>query len=283
MAADPHRLGDAVRSDRHVQRGGRGQQFSHGSLFINTFLFWVGPIEHFVTRTDRLTWRKALGLLIAGVASFGVLATDAPAESARNVAPRDEVTLYGDLILLVSGLMLGIKIVYTKHAVRTVEPGKLIFWHDVFGTALFLAYSLALETTRAGDFTTPGRGGSAYQGILVGGLCFAIQALQLKHHSASQIAVFSASTPVVRNPVRLAVAGRSAELVAGRGDPGVAWGILLVTRQSIFRRRLTDRRNGADARTRSIPCSRAFRYHSLSTLAMARVSVRCPCKSRCVS
>lgn len=209
---------------------------SHGSLFINTFLFWVGPIEHFVTRTDRLTWRKGLGLLIAGVASFAVLSVDS--RSPADAAPqgRDEVTLFGDLILLASGMILGIKVVYTKFAVRTVEPGKLIFWHDVFGTLMFLAYSLSLETTRAGAFTAPALLGLAYQGILVGGFCFAVQAMQLRHHSASQIAVFSASTPLFG-------------ILFGwlfRGDPlswwllaataGVAWGILLVVQKPAVNR-----------------------------------------------
>ena len=209
--------------------GVAGSNSSHGSLFINTFLFWVGPIEHFITHTDRLTPRKTLGLLIAGLASLGVLAADGrgPALAAT---PRDEVTLTGDLVLLLSGLLLGIKIVYTKLAVRQVEPGKLIFWHDVFGTALFLAYSGLFATTRGRELTTPAIWGLLYQGILVGGFCFAIQAVQLKHHSASQISVFSAATPLFG-------------IVFGwllRGDPlswwllaaalGVGWGILLVTR-----------------------------------------------------
>ncbi|MFN7770447.1 MAG: DMT family transporter [Planctomycetaceae bacterium] len=209
--------------------GVAGSNSSHGSLFINTFLFWVGPIEHFITRTDRLTLRKTLGLVLAGLASLGVLAADGRGTSLASV-PRDEVTLAGDLVLLLSGLLLGIKIVYTKLAVRRVEPGKLIFWHDVFGTALFLVYSGMFETTSGRALTAPAIWGLLYQGILVGGFCFAIQAVQLKHHSASQIAVFSAATPLFG-------------IVFGwwlRGDPlswwllaasaGVGWGILLVTR-----------------------------------------------------
>lgn len=207
---------------------------SHGSLFINTFLFWVGPIEHFITRTDRLTWRKALGLLIAGIASFGVLAADG--RPVVGAAPRDEVTLFGDLVLLLSGLLLGIKIVYTRHAVRDVEPGKLIFWHDVFGTLLFLAYSFTFETTRGGDFTLPAIIGLLYQGILVGGLCFAIQAVQLKQYSASQIAVFSASTPLFGILFGWLLRGDQLSWWLVAAGIGVAWGILLVTRKSIFSR-----------------------------------------------
>ncbi|RPI80272.1 MAG: DMT family transporter [Planctomycetaceae bacterium] len=221
--------------------GVAGSNSAHGSLFINTFLFWVAPIEHFVTRTDRMTWRKTLGLLIAGVASFAVLAIDTrPAESALS-RPRDEVTLRGDLILLVSGLLLAIKIVYTKHAVRTVEPGKLIFWHDVFGAALFLLYSLALETTRAGALTTPALWGLAYQGILVGGLCFAIQTVQLKRHSASQIAIFSASTPIFGILFGWLLRGDALSWWLLAATAGVAWGILLVVQRPAVSRAATSR------------------------------------------
>ena len=35
-----------------------------------------------------------------------------------------------------------------------------------------------------------------YQGVFVAGICFALQALLLRHHSASQISVFSFATPL---------------------------------------------------------------------------------------
>jgi len=199
---------------------------SHGSLFINTFLFWVGPIEQFLTRTAVLSGRQWVGLLLAGVSSLAVLLSDAgPAP-----ADRDPATLTGDLILLVSGLILGIKIVYTRQAVQSVEPGKLIFWHDVLGTALFLAYSLTRETTRAGGFTPPAIIGLLYQGLLVGGLCFAIQAVQLRRHTASQIAVFSASTPLFGILFGAWFRGDRVGWSLPVAGLGVALGILLVSR-----------------------------------------------------
>ena len=50
-------------------------------------------------------------------------------------------------------------------------------------------------------YATPRRGrgdslGVIYQGIFVAGLCFAIQAMLLRHHSASQISVFGFATPL---------------------------------------------------------------------------------------
>jgi len=206
--------------------GVAGSNSSHGSLFINTFLFWVGPIEQFVTRTARLSGRQWFGLWLAGISSLAVLLGDAGTGGKE----RDPATLGGDLILLVSGLILGIKIVYTRHAVQSVEPGKLIFWHDVLGTALFLACSLAFETTRSQGFTTAAVAGLLYQGLLVGGLCFAIQAVQLRKHTASQIAVFSASTPLFGILFGAWFRGDRLGWSLPVAGLGVAVGILMVSR-----------------------------------------------------
>jgi drug/metabolite transporter (DMT)-like permease len=216
--------------------GVAGTSSSHGSLFINTFIFWVAPIEQFVLRSTRLNARQWLGMLLAGLAGISALVIDVPAGANEATtlpgagAPRDLPTLWGDLVLVGSGFLLAVKIVYTRHAVSRVAPGRLILWHDLLGTLLFLASSLLFETTSGSDFTSAAIWGLLYQGLLVGGLCFAVQAAQLKRHSASQIAVFSASTPLFG-------------ILAGsllRGDPlspwltaaglGVAWGIVLVTR-----------------------------------------------------
>jgi drug/metabolite transporter (DMT)-like permease len=209
---------------------------SHGSLFINTFIFWVGPIEHFITRAERLTRRKWCGLILAGIAGMSVLLVDVTKPPASAVAAasgtggHDEPSLFGDLILVLSALILAAKIVYTKHAVRSVEPGKLMFWHDVVGTAMFFSYSFAFETTRAGAFTMPVVFGLLYQGLVVAGLCFAIQAVQLKHHSASQIAVFSASTPLFGIAFGALFRGDVVSPWLVASALGVAWGIWLVTR-----------------------------------------------------
>jgi len=167
---------------------------SHSSLFINTFIFWVAAIEHFVTRVHRLDLPKTLGLLLAGTAMFAVLTLDSRPGAVKSGL--DQPTLFGDLVLIVSSVILAIKLVYTRHAVRTTEPGKLIFWHDVFGTLMFLSWSGLFETTDWTRVNSAVMWGLVYQGLIVAGFCFALQAWQLKKHSASQIAVFSAATPL---------------------------------------------------------------------------------------
>ncbi|MBC8876581.1 MAG: DMT family transporter [Planctomycetes bacterium] len=164
---------------------------SHGAMHINTFVFWVVTIEHFFTKADRLTSRKLAGLLLAAV-GVAVVLTTAPAD-VRSV---DSPNLTGDLLLLLSACILGIKIVFIKQALRHVEPGKLVFWHAVVGLVLFSAYSLAFEPFPSVPPTTNAVLGILYQGIFVAGLCFAIQTTLLRKHSASQISVFAFTTPL---------------------------------------------------------------------------------------
>lgn len=167
---------------------------SHASMLINTFVLWVVLIEHFITRGDRLTGGKLLGVCIAfaGVAILLVR----PAAAAASASAMDQPTVAGDVILCFSALVLSINVVYMKHVLRTVEPGKLIFWHDAVATLLFLAFSLALETVDPQGLTTSAILALVYQGIFVAGICFAIQASMLRQHSASQISIFSFATPL---------------------------------------------------------------------------------------
>jgi len=167
---------------------------SHASMLINTFVFWVVVIEHFVTKTDRMTIRRIAGLALAAAGVALILWTESNAQ--QHDAQQDTPSLMGDLVLLASALILAIKIIYVKHALRTVEPGKLIFWHDAIGVLLFLCWSIPTENIVLSGVTAPTVVAVIYQGVFVGGVCFAVQALLLRQHSASQIAVFSFATPL---------------------------------------------------------------------------------------
>jgi drug/metabolite transporter (DMT)-like permease len=200
---------------------------SHASLLINTFVFWVVAIEHFFTKTDRMTMRKLMGLVIAALGAVIILflASDT---AALPDSLDDLPTSAGDIVLLVSAFLLGIKIVFVKQALKQVEPGKLIFWHDVFAVVQFTAYSAVAEEVALEQVTIPAALALIYQGILVAGLCFAIQAQLLRKHTASQISIFSFTTPLFG--VILAAAFRNDPLSPWLliSVAGVAVGIFLV-------------------------------------------------------
>lgn len=204
---------------------------SHSTLIINGFVFFVVLIEHFFTRTHRLTARKLVGLILAFAGLFLIFTISRDSQ----VAPaggHDTATLKGDFVLLASTLVLSVKIIFTKQAVMRVAPSRFILWHDVGGVLLFATASLLTENVRLEGFTTPAVLALLYQGLVVAGLCFPIQALLLRRHSATQISVFAFTTPIFG--ITLAV--------SFRGDPLSSWlivsgalvtfGILLVNMRS---------------------------------------------------
>lgn len=208
---------------------------SHSTLIINTFIFWVAALEHFVTRTGRLNVRKTAGLLVAFSGVGIILLGSGSSESATADAGS---SLAGDLLMVGSAFILGIKIIYTKQAMRVVEPGKLIFWHDAIGVVLFAVWSATTESPDLRPFFGPklfsdpeigaAMLGLLYQGVVVAGFCFATQARLLRKHSASQISVFSFATPLFG--VMYAVTLRG-EMLSGwlfLSGIAVAVGILLV-------------------------------------------------------
>lgn len=177
---------------------------SHGSIFINTFVFWLVGIEHLVTRESRLSVSKSAGLILSAAGVLLILKT---ADTPADVVVAEAASIEGDLLLLLSALLLGIKISWTKHSVKTIHPDCFIFWHHVFGVILFAFYGAFFEvflgefdprilTELSRDDVRAAWWGLLYQGLAVAGLCFAIQARLLKKHSASRISVFSFATPL---------------------------------------------------------------------------------------
>ena len=168
---------------------------SHTTLLINTYVLWIVLFEHLVTGVHRLNGRKLLGLIIAvGGASLVTIMPQGSNQGSTN--PADQATIGGDMFLLASALVLAIKLMYVQASLKVIEPGKLIFWHDVFAVVLFFLVSAVFEDVDAAGFTTPAILGLLYQGILVAGFCFAVQAHLLKKHVASQISIYSFTTPL---------------------------------------------------------------------------------------
>ncbi|MFP6648976.1 MAG: DMT family transporter [Pirellulaceae bacterium] len=203
---------------------------SHTTLLINTYVLWVVAFEHFVTHVHRLNGQKILGLLVAIVGAS--LVTLLPMGSlSETTNPADQATLTGDLFLLASALVLAVKILYVQASLKVIEPGKLIFWHDLIAVVLFLLVSLTFEEVDPAGFTMPAILGLLYQGILVAGFCFAVQAQLLKNHVASQISIFSFTTPLfgLTAAMLFRTDAYSSWLLASAGL--VALGIWLVQRQ----------------------------------------------------
>ena len=167
---------------------------SHTTLLINTFIFWVVLSDHYVSRLHRLNASRMIGIgLAAGGAILVILTKPEPAGETPSL---DEATLLGDILLMASGFVLAVKILFTKYALNKMDTGPFMAWHELIGVVFFFVVAAFTEDVQAEQFTTPAVLGLVYQGVLVAGVCFAIQAVLLKTYAASQISMFSFLTPV---------------------------------------------------------------------------------------
>ncbi len=205
---------------------------SHGSIFINTYIFWVVAIDHFLTRHDRLSVRKGFGLVFAATGAGLILITTAESHSA-DVA--ESASISGDLLLVLSAFILGGKICYTKNVVSQIAPDRFIFWHDIFGVALFAVFAFAVERFDPARLLELGDAkmqaalwGVAYQGFAVAGLCYALQTRLLEKHAASKVAVFSFATPLFGVLFAVLLRGDPISPALFAAGSGIAVGILLV-------------------------------------------------------
>lgn len=201
---------------------------SHATLYINTYIFWVAAIEHFVTQQYRLNWRQFGGLVVAA-AGVVMLVVKTARPGAAAPSGLDQATLLGDGLMLLSAFVLAVKVIQTKHAVRTVPPGTLTFWHDVIGVALFAAYSAAFEQIHPERIGATAVWALLFVGICVSGFCFAGQAWLLQRYSASIVSVFSFATPVFGVALAVLLRGDALSPWLLAAGACVASGIVLVT------------------------------------------------------
>lgn len=200
---------------------------SHGSVIIGSHCLWVALLAHFLLHDERLSLAKGVGLLaaIVGVGTVVFGQTEAPAAGRG-----DPATVAGDLILLVSAVLLAVKTVYSKHALGWVEPGKLLFWSNLVGSLLLCAASLLWEGTGGYRFTWPAVLAMLYQGLIVAGFCFAVWTAMLRRHRASQLAVFTFAQPLFGMSLAMLLRGDAPSAALLTGGLMVGAGIYLVTR-----------------------------------------------------
>lgn len=165
---------------------------SHATVLVNSYVFWVAGMESLILRSLRLRWWQAAGLVMAGAGVVILVATAGQGE----IQQRDQVTFLGDLVLAISGLTLAIKILVVKWATKHVEPGPLILWHDVVGTAFLFLTSHFTEKHSGVPLTIEAAIALLFGGFVISGLCFVLNAQLLQKHGASQVSVFSFVTPV---------------------------------------------------------------------------------------
>ncbi|MBL8219855.1 MAG: DMT family transporter, partial [Bryobacterales bacterium] len=132
---------------------------------------------------------RILGLALA-VGGVGWLALGAP--DPRLAAH----PLAGNLVIITSSVLLGIRQVYTRWLVQSIHPVRSVVGQMGVSIPLFLAAALLSEPASTGPVGLPAIGAILYQGVVVAGICFIGWAELLKKHAAGTLSMFAFLVPV---------------------------------------------------------------------------------------
>jgi drug/metabolite transporter (DMT)-like permease len=193
-----------------------GTQFTNASrstILISTYPFFTALFAHFWIPGDRLYFNKTVGIMLA---FFGVLLT-----FGKNLQSEVQVSFLGDLVVLASGCLLGLRVVATKLLVQFIHPCRLL--------------SFFLESGVGYQLSVSGVVAILYQGLVIAGFCFVSWTSVLKKYSPSKLVVLFFTTPLFGVLLSHLLLGDevSSSLILGVGL--VAFGIYMVNKHDTRR------------------------------------------------
>lgn len=168
-----------------------GTQFTlagRSTVFISIYPFFTAFFAHIFLPGDRLTRLKVLGMILSFVGVATIFA--------ESLAIGEMDHLPGDILVFVSGLLLGARQVYTKRLTQNIDPARILLWQAALSLPVFIGASLLVEDQTSYHITGAVVGAILYQGLVIAGFCFMAITALLRRHRASRLGVFGFVTPV---------------------------------------------------------------------------------------
>ena len=195
-----------------------------GVVILNSYAVFANITGHFFPGMERPINRvRALGLALA-MAGMAVLTFG---QGVSKLAPNP---LIGNVLLILSALLLGIRQVYTRWLVQHIEPTRTVVWQMAGSVPLFLALAAISEPPVYGSVTNEAIAAIAYQGAIVAAVCFIIWAELLKRHAAGTLSMFAFLVPITGIALSSLFFGEPLRLSLLAGGILVLAGVYAVTR-----------------------------------------------------
>lgn len=160
---------------------------SRSTIYVNSYPFFTALFAHLWIPGERLSVTKTLGILIA---FSGVFITVVP-----NLG-NGESTLFGDVLVLVSGCFLGLRVVVTKLLVQYIHPYRLLVWYLTLSLPVYALLSYLFERDMTFQISLASSLALLYQGGVIAGYCFLAWTAILERYSASKLVVLFFVTPL---------------------------------------------------------------------------------------
>jgi len=171
---------------------------AHGSVLINSYAVHTVMLAHFFIPGDRMTRAKLGGVAMAYGGIVLLFARDFSFQSG---------TLLGDLVVAASALLLGERTVYMARAVQRLDPVKLLLGQSAIGSACFFLASLWWEAAIPTHYTLSLATSLFYQGVIVAGFNFVVNAWLLQLYRPSALAACALTSPIWGVLLSAAIAG----------------------------------------------------------------------------
>ena len=199
---------------------------AYATVLMNSNPIFANLFAHFVVPGDRLSQRRLLGLAIAFA---GVCVVFLGRPEAR-LAP---APLLGNLLLLLSSVLVAVRTIYTQRVVQRIEPEKTAFQQMMFSLPLFLAAALWDVSPPRQAIDWKALSAVLYQGVIVGGLGFTIWAHLLRHHAPGPLTFFNFAVPLFSVALSAVMMGEAVTSRLIFGAAAVFMGIWLATGKSL--------------------------------------------------
>ena len=113
----------------------------HATAIGTTMPIWAVTIAQILIPSERLNRWQVLAIALSYAGVLAVVLGDTSDST-------EGVSLLGDVLSLVSAILLGLRIVLISNFAQNVSESKLMLGQQVVGTALFLVASYALRKSR---------------------------------------------------------------------------------------------------------------------------------------
>lgn len=193
------------------------------SVLTATFPLFAAITAHYFMPGDRLSRTKVAGLACAfiGVAMIILRGLDSAALGWGGL---------GALVILVHAAMLGGRLIYTAKLVRGMEPIRVVLWQMILALPLFAAGALAFETVHWDKIGPAPIAGLIYQGVVIAGLGFMINAYLFRRYSPTLLVSFGFVSPIAGVLLSLWLLSESLNWAVAAGVLGVGLGLIIITR-----------------------------------------------------
>ena len=195
-----------------------------GSVLISVYPLVAALLGPWAVAGDRLDAVRALGLVSAFIGTATLLLGETEAGQL-------EVFSTGNWLVLLSGTLLGIRLVMSARIMRVTDPARATFWQMVLAQPWFLAGALASETIAWHAIGWRPIAGILFQGVIIAGLGFMVIAYLLRRYRPSTMISLGFVTPVSGAALAAWILGETVSQSFVVGLIEVAIGLALVLRE----------------------------------------------------